>query len=138
MNISQKLNERRQWRYTFDQKSYNCWHWGMAMIWKSKPNYFNESVLDLEKHVKFGQTFAMAWYIMNSSHKVVRSTRNTTLKLCSEKILKIEKWIMNLSSWLRIGSHSDAGAWVFGQKENHTPTTVFTEHINESKTFWFD
>ena len=68
----------------------------MAMTLKPKSNCPNGSVQksqDCKKHVKFGQmwrfyslfsSIARVWCIMNSCHEVVRSLRNTTLKLCAD------------------------------------------------------
>ena len=68
------------------------------MTLKPKPNYPNGSIQknqDWKKHVKFGQmwrisslfsSIAIAWFIMNSCHKVVRSIINTTLKLWADCI----------------------------------------------------
>ena len=63
----------------------------MAKTLKPKPNHSNGSVQksqDRKKHVKFAHcslfsSIAIAWYIMNSCHKVVCSIRHTTLKLCA-------------------------------------------------------
>ena len=71
-------------------------HECMAMTLKANPNYPNGSMQknkDRKKLDKYGQkcrfcslfsSIAMAWFIMNSCHKVVRSIRNTTLKLCAD------------------------------------------------------
>ena len=68
----------------------------MAMTLKPKFNRNNGSVQksqEREKHVKFEQmwkfcsffsSIAMAWCIMNSCHKVLRSIRIISLKLCSD------------------------------------------------------
>ena len=65
----------------------------MGMTLKPKPNRINGSVQkckDRKKYVKFGQiwrfcslfsSITIAYCIMNSCHKVVRSIRYTTLKL---------------------------------------------------------
>ena len=67
-----------------------------STILKPKPNYSNGSVQksqDRKKHDKSGEmlrfcslfsSMAMAWWIKNSYHKVVRSIRNTILKLCND------------------------------------------------------
>ena len=58
------------------------------------PNGSVQKSQDRKKHVKFGQmgrfyslfsSIGMAWSIMSSCHKVVRSIRNTTLKLCGDR-----------------------------------------------------
>ena len=71
-------------------------HICMAVILKPKPNHPYGSVQkskDQKTHVKWGQiwrfcslfsSLAMARCIMNSSHIVVRSVKNTTLKLCAD------------------------------------------------------
>ena len=69
--------------------------WRIIGVWlKTKSNHRNGSVKKSQswkKHVKFGQmwkfcslfsSIAMACCIMKSCHWVVRSIRNTTLKLC--------------------------------------------------------
>ena len=56
-------------------------HECMAMTLKPKPNHPNGSV---QKSQDLFSSIAMAWCIINSCHKVVRSLRNTTLKLCAD------------------------------------------------------
>ena len=68
----------------------------MAMTLKPQPNHPNGNVQKIQvwrKHVMFGKIWrfyvlfsliAITFRFMNSCHKVVRSIRNTTLKLCSD------------------------------------------------------
>ena len=70
--------------------------WVYSYDIETKTQSPNGSVLksqDRKKHVKVGQmwrfcslfsSIAMVWCIMNSCHMVVRSIRNTTLKLCAD------------------------------------------------------
>ena len=70
----------------------------MAMTLKPKPNHPNGSVQksqDRKRHIKFDEMWRfcslfssveMAWGIMNFCHKIIRSIRNTTLKLCADYI----------------------------------------------------
>ena len=71
-------------------------HRCMATTLKPKPNHSNGSVQqsqDRKKHVEFGQiwrfcslfsSIVTAWCIVNSWHNVVRSIRNTIVKLFAD------------------------------------------------------
>ena len=76
-------------------------------------------------------SIAMAWCIMNSCQKVVRSIRHTALNLCADCA---KKFISNAQNCGKTNqgfcthSHFDTYAWVFDQKQNRNraSTTVFT------------
>ena len=110
-------------------------HGRIAMTLKPKPSHPNGSVQkkDRKKYIKFIQmwrfcslcsSIAMAWCIMNSCHKVLRSIRKYFLevirrlhKAIRQKLTALWKnqtWILhhdNGTSW-----HINACAWIFGQK----------------------
>ena len=108
-------------------------HRWMAMALKAKPNHLNGSIRksqDWKKHVKLGQmwkfcslfsSIGMAWCIMNSCHKVVRSIRNTILKLCAECAKQFVRNAQNYGKsnhgFCTMITHIGACAWVFGQKK---------------------
>ena len=96
-----------------------------------------------KKHFKFGQMWrfcslfsliAMACCIMNSWHKVVRSIRNTTLKLwadCAKQFVRNAQNCRKAQGFCTMkhtSSHIVSCAWVFGQKQNryHASTNIFT------------
>ena len=123
------------------------------MTLKPKINHPNGSVLksqDRKTHVMFGQmwkfcslfsSIAMAWCIMNSCRKVVRSIRNTILKL----------WIIMDLHYDNAPAHTSMLVRMFlGQKQNlnHASITVFTANFflfpklnantDERKAFCYD
>ena len=57
-------------------------HGYMAMALKPKPNQPNGRVQKSEGFAHCFFSIAMAWCIMNSCNRVVRSIRHNTLKLC--------------------------------------------------------
>ena len=77
-------------------KGRNCWRILGVWLW----HWDQSPIISMEasrtrprKHVKFGQmkkfcsmfsSIVIAWCIRNSCHKVVRSIRNTTFKLCAD------------------------------------------------------
>ena len=88
----------------------NIFAWIMLTTFNDDPDLLK----DRKKHVKFGQMWwfcslfsstAMVWCIMNSCHKIVRSIRNTTLKLCAywaeaipqkrTELWKNQSWILH-------------------------------------------
>ena len=128
-------------------------HRRMAMTLIAKPNHPNGSVQksqDRKKHGKFGQMWrfyslfsaiAMVWSIMNSCYKVVRSIRNTSLKLCADCA---KQFVRNAQSYGKTNhgfcttKHIDACAWVFGKKQNRNraSTTILTG-LGPSWLFFF-
>ena len=77
----------------------------------------------------------MAWCILSSCHKVVRSKRNTTLKLCGDRakqfIRNAQNCGKNNHGFCTMITHqlTQRCLWVFGQKQNRkcwASTNVFT------------
>ena len=103
--------EQKQW-FRFAQKCQNWWRVMGIWLWHWNQNpIINGSVQksqDRKKHVKFGQmwrfcplfsSIAMAWCIMNSCHKVVRSIKNTASQLWAETHITVKKSIMDFAPW---------------------------------------
>ena len=122
-----------------------CWLWHMARLLWAK-HKFNSGLNGLRQTLRRCQwryssfsSITMAWRIMNSWYKVVRSIRNTTLKLCADcakQFVRNEqncrKSIMDLAPWWCTSSHIDACAWVFGQTQNCNHVSTFSSFQNWS------
>ena len=110
----------------------------MAVTLKPKPNHPNGS-FQKSKHrknyIKLGQmcrfctlfsSIAMAWCIMNSYNKDVRSIRNTTLKLCSnwgKQFVRNTHHSGKTNQGFCTSSHIDVCAWAFAKKK----TVIITQ-----------
>ena len=127
-------------------------HGCMAMTLKTKAQSSQWKSQDRKKHVKFGQmwrfcslfsSIAKAWCIMNSCYKVVRSIRNTTLKLWADLLKQFIRNAQNcgitnhgfctmithqLTHWCLCVS--------FRSERNHALTPVFIG-LGPHWLFWF-
>ena len=118
-----------QRRSRFVQKAHNWWRIMGVWLW-----HCNQSPFIRQKHVKFGQmwrfcslfsSIAMAWCIMNSCHKIVRSIQpwrqSLGIRQKRTELWKNQSWILH---------HDNASVYtsmfVHEQNCNHASTTVFT------------
>ena len=114
-------------RISYPEKGHNWWRimgigvWHWSQSWIIPMEAYRRAKTE-KKHLKCGQmwrfcslffSIAMAWCIMNYCHKVVRSIRNTTLKLyvgCVKQCVRNAQNCGKMNQWIL--PHNNAPAYI--------------------------